>query len=83
LPLESDGSYSASGLAVGDTAVAVNSPNPKIIGMMANWKDPKKKPPPLEVPGWFEIAARYGTDGSAMMTYKVNGGPNVYDIELQ
>jgi hypothetical protein len=81
--IQPDGTYAANGLAVGDARVAVNSPNPKIIGSMANWKDPKKKPPPLEVPGWFEIPARYATDGGGMLTYKVQGGTTVYDIDLQ
>jgi hypothetical protein len=81
--IQSDGSYSANGLAVGDAAVAVSSPNPKVIGSMANWKDPKKKPPPFEVPGWFEIPARYGIDSSSTLTYNVKGGSQVYDIDLQ
>src|SRR5262245_23725689 len=81
--IQPDGTYVANGLAVGDAKVAINSPNPKIIGSMANWKDPKKKPPPLEVPGWFEIPARYGTDGGGLLTYKVQGGTTVYDIDLQ
>src|SRR5207244_6736580 len=57
--IQKDGTYSASGLAIGDAQVAVSSPNPKTIGSMASWKDPKKKPPSLEVPGWFEIPERY------------------------
>jgi len=81
--IQSDGTYSAAGLAVGDAQVAVNSPNPKIIGMNANWKDPKKKPPPFDVPGWFDIPAKYGSDSTSTLTYKVQGGQNVYDIELQ
>jgi hypothetical protein len=51
--------------------------------MMANWKDPSKKPPPFEVPGWFEIPARYGSDSTSALTYKVKGGSNAFDIELQ
>jgi hypothetical protein len=81
--IQRDGTYSAPGLAIGEAQVAVNSPNPKIIGAMANWKDPKKKPPPLEVPGWFEIPALYGDVGTSKLTYAVKGGANAFDIELK
>ena len=62
---------------------AVNSPNPKSIGIYTTWKDPSKKPPPFEVPGWFAIPDRYGNDSTSNLTYTVKGGQQVYDIELQ
>ena len=81
--IQRDGSYSADGLAVGEAQVAVNSPNPKGIGIFTTWKNPAKKPPPLEVPGWFEIPARYGDVGTSKLAFTVKGGANTFDIELK
>jgi hypothetical protein len=81
--IESDGSYSARGLAVGEAQVAVNSPDPKIIGINTNWKDPAKKPPPLVVPGWFAIPTQYESPSTSKLTYPVKGGSNVFDIDLK
>jgi hypothetical protein len=81
--IQSDGTYSAPGLAIGEAQVAVSSPNPKIIGSMATWKDPKKKPKPLEVPGWFEIPARYADSITSNLTITVKGGSNTFDIDLK
>jgi hypothetical protein len=81
--IQSDGTYSAPGLSVGEAQVAVSSPNPKVIGSMANFKDPKKRPKPLEVPGWFAIPAHYGDSITSKLTFTVQGGSNTFDIDLQ
>jgi hypothetical protein len=81
--IQKDGTYSASGLAIGDAQVAVNSPNPKSIGIFTTWKDPAKKPPPLEVPGWFAIPARYGDAVTSKLTVTIKGGANPFDIALK
>jgi hypothetical protein len=49
----------------------------------AGWRDEKKKPPPLEVPGWFAIPPRYGDVKSSGLTYNIRGGSNSIDIELK
>jgi hypothetical protein len=81
--IQRDGNYSADGVAVGDAQVAVNSPNPKSIGIFTTWKNPAKKPPPLEIPGWFEIPTRYGDVTTSKLNLAVKGGSNTFDIELK
>jgi hypothetical protein len=82
-PIQKDGQYDASGLAPGEIKVAVNSPNPKGVGRFTGWRDEKKKPPPFEVPGWFEIPGKYGDVKTSGLTYTIQGGSNPIDIELK
>ncbi len=81
--IENDGTYSARGLAVGKAQIAVNSPDPKSIGIYTTWKDPSKKPPPLEVPGWFGIPKQYESASTSGLSFPVEGGLNTNNIELK
>ena len=81
--IQPDGSYSASGLAPGEVKVAVNSPNPKRVAINAAWKDPNKKPPPLEVPGWFAIPQKYEDVSTSGLTIPLMSGANEFDIDLK
>ena len=82
-PIQKDGQYDASGLTPGEIKVAVNSPNPKGVAIYAGWREGKKKPPPLEVPGWFEIPGKYGDVKTSGLTFTIQGGSNPIDIELK
>jgi hypothetical protein len=81
--IKPDGSYHAAGVGTGEVKVAVNSPDPKIVGSHANWKDPSKKPPPINAPGWFAIPSQYESTQSSKLVYTVNRGDNRIDIELK
>jgi hypothetical protein len=81
--IQPDGSYSASGLAPGDVKVAVNSPNPKGVAIYAGWKDPNKKPPSLEVPGWFAIPQKYEDVTTSGLTVPLMSGSNEFNIDLK
>lgn len=81
--IQTDGHYSASGLAVGEVKIAVNSSNPKGVAIYAGFKDPKKKPPPFEVPGWFAIPQKYEDVATSGLTHTIRRGSNAFDIELK
>lgn len=81
--IQKDGSYSASGLAPGEVKVAVNSPNPKGVAIYAGWKDPSKKPPQFEVPGWFAIPQKYEDVTTSGLTIPLKSGANEFDIDLK
>ncbi len=81
--IQKDGQYYASGLAPGTVQVAVNSPNPKGVAVFAGWKDPSKKPPPLEVPGWFAIPTKYESVATSGLTVPIQRGSNSFDIALK
>jgi hypothetical protein len=80
--IQRDGGYSVRGVAVGHVQVTVASPDPKSIGSMANWKDPTKKPEPLDIPGWFAIPTEYESTGTSKLTYTIHRGENTINIEL-
>ena len=81
--IQKDGQYSASGLAAGEVMIAVNSPNPKGVAVYAGWKDPNKKPPPFEVPGWFAIPPKYENVTTSGLTFTIKRGSNSFDIEMK
>ena len=80
--IETDGSYSVSGVATGEARVAVNSPNPKSISL--TYKNPNKKPEPYpDVKGWFLVPKQYEKPSTSGLIYAIKRGENTIDIELK
>jgi hypothetical protein len=82
--IESDGTYSISGVATGEALVAVSSINPKSSDFQARQAEggPPPKPQP-EVKGWFPIPEKYNTPFKSGLTYSIKAGENKIDIELK
>jgi hypothetical protein len=84
--IASDGSYSVSGVAIGEAKVAVSSINPKSSDFVAIQREGSKKPPPPPRPavtGWFPIPAKYDTPFKSGLVYAIKGGENQIDIVLE
>src|SRR5262249_44904016 len=81
--IEPDGSYTVRGVAVGEARVAVNSPSPKSIVLYPNKNPNYKQEPYPDVPGWFAIPDKYENVATSGLTYKIRGGSNSIDIELE
>jgi hypothetical protein len=79
--IEADGSYAVRGVALGQARVAVNSPNPKSITLVA--KRGKTPQPYPDVPGWFPISKQYEKPSTSGLTYEIKGGTNAINIELK
>jgi hypothetical protein len=79
--IEEDGSYFVPGIVTGQARVAVNSPNPKSITLVAK-RDKKPEPYP-DVPGWFAIPKQYENPSTSGLTYTIKRGENKIDIELK
>jgi hypothetical protein len=79
----SDGTYSISGLAVGEAKAAVSSINPKSSDFQVRQPEGRPAPKPPEVKGWFPIPAKYDTPSKSGLTYPIKAGQNNIDIELK
>jgi hypothetical protein len=79
--IEKDGTFYVEDLATGEAKVAVNSPNPKSITMMAKGDRPPQKFP--DVPGWFAIPTKYEAVDKSGLVYTIKKGENKIDIELK
>jgi hypothetical protein len=90
-----DGTYSVTGIPVGQAKIAVLSPNPdpkvpepKEIGGKKKplgpegtpQNDPKKKDDKVK---WFEIPDRYGDADKSGLTFTIQEGANTYPITLK
>jgi hypothetical protein len=83
--INSDGTYSVSGLATGEATAAVSSINPKssdfqVIRRGEGGPPPKPRP---EVKGWFPIPADYQDLSKPRLTYPIKSGQNTIDIDLK
>jgi hypothetical protein len=82
--IQPDGSYSISGLAVGQAKAAVSSLNPKSSDFTPMQREGAKPPPPRpEVQGWFPIPEKYDAPHTSGLTYPIKRGENMIDIELE
>ena len=82
--IETDGSYTVSGVATGEAKVAVSSRNPKSSDFIPMQREgAEKRPPPPDVPGWFRIPEKYETTFNSGLTYTIKPGPNTINIELK
>ena len=83
--INSDGTYSISGVASGEAKAAVSSINPKSSDFQLRRPQeggPKANPRP-EVKGWFPIPEKYDTPFKSGLTYPIKAGENTIDIELK
>ena len=78
--IKDDGSYSVSGLPIGNARVAVNSSDPKKVRINPRGKERASSP---EVPDWFPIPKQYGAPSTSGLTYAIEGGQNKIDIMLK
>jgi hypothetical protein len=84
--IDKDGSYSVSGVSLGEAKVAVSSINPKSSDFVAIQREgsTKPKPPPRPaVTGWFPIPEKYDTPHKSGLVYTIKTGENKIDIELE
>jgi len=78
--IKDDGSFSVSGLAIGNARVAVNSSDPKKVRINPRGKE---RAPSPDAPGWFPIPKQYGAPSTSGLTYPIEGGQNKIDITLK
>ena len=82
--INSDGTYSISGVATGEAKAAVSSINPKSSDFQVRQAEGRPPPKPRpEVKGWFPIPAEYQDLSKPRLTYTVKSGQNTIDIELK
>jgi hypothetical protein len=79
-----DGTYSISGVAVGEAKAAVSSINPKSSDFQLRrpQEGGPKTPPRTEVKGWFPIPTKYDTPFKSGLVYTIKSGDNTIDIDL-
>src|SRR5262245_3508333 len=88
-----DGTYSFSGIPVGEAKLAVTSPDPRALSEAA--KNPRgaderrppppdqPAPPPVDAKKWFAIPDRYSDYASGELQLIVRAGANPHNIELK
>jgi hypothetical protein len=82
--IQSDGTYSITGVAIGEAKAAVSSINPKSSDFQVRQAEGRPPPKPRpEVKGWFPIPAKYDTPFKSGLTYSIKPGQNNIDIELK
>jgi hypothetical protein len=82
--IETDGSYTVSGVATGEAKVAVSSRNPKSSDFIPIQREGGPKLPPRpDYPGWFPIPDKYETPYKSGLTYTIKRGENKINIELE
>ena len=82
--INSDGTYSISGVAIGEAKAAVSSINPKSSDFQVRQAEGRPPPKPRpEVKGWFPIPEKYNTPFKSGLTYSIKAGQNQIDIELK
>jgi hypothetical protein len=82
--IDSDGSYSIQGVAIGEAKAAVSSINPKSSDFQVRRPQGRQPPAPRpEVKGWFPIPAKYDTPFKSGLIYPIKAGQNQIDIELK
>jgi hypothetical protein len=82
--IQSDGTYSISGLATGEAKAAVSSINPKSSDFQLRrpQEGGPRTPPRPEVKGWFPIPEKYDAPYKSGLTYTIKAGENKIDIDL-
>jgi hypothetical protein len=82
--IDSDGTYSIEGVAIGEAKAAVSSINPKSSDFQVRRPQARQplKPRP-EVKGWFPIPEKYNTPFKSGLSYSIKAGQNTIDIELK
>jgi hypothetical protein len=82
--INSDGTYSLSGVATGEAKAAVSSINPKSSDFQLRrpQEGGPQAPARPEVKGWFPIPEKYNTPFKSGLTYKIKSGANTIDIDL-
>jgi hypothetical protein len=82
--IERDGSYTVSGVATGETKVAVSSRNPKSSDFTPLQREGGPKLPPRpDYPGWFPIPEKYELTFKSGLIYAIKSGANTINIELE
>jgi hypothetical protein len=82
--IDSDGTYSISGVATGEAKAAVSSINPKSSDFQVRQAEGRPPPKPRpEVKGWFPIPEKYDTPSKSGLTYSIKTGQNKLDIDLK
>src|SRR5262245_18162987 len=82
--INSDGTYSVHGVAVGQAKVAVSSINPQSSDFQMRQVEGKAPPKPRpKVAGWFRIPEKYDAPYKSGLVYTIKRGENKYDIELE
>jgi hypothetical protein len=82
--INEDGTYSVEGVPVGEAKAAVNSPNPNSGDFQPLIREGQPPPPPRpEIRGWFPIPREYQDLSKPVLSYPIQRGQNVIDIELK
>jgi len=82
--INSDGTYTVRGVAVGQSKIAVSSINPQSSDFQTRQVEGRPPPKPRpKVQGWFPIPDKYDAPYKSGLVYTVKRGENTYDIELQ
>jgi hypothetical protein len=82
--IQSDGTFSIQGVAVGEAKAAVSSINPKSSDFQPRQAEGRPPPKPRpEVKGWFPIPEKYDAPYKSGLVYTIKPGPNAIDIVLE
>jgi hypothetical protein len=82
--INTDGTYSISGVATGEAKAAVSSINPKSSDFQLRrpQEGGPRANPRTEVKGWFPIPQKYDTTFKSGLSYTIKAGENKIDIDL-
>src|SRR5262249_47291974 len=90
--IQPDGTYTVSGVPVGQAKVVVSSPDPRIVGGKKNPRGDKQRAgredadvrPELKIDpkNWFPIPPKYSDPSQTDLTVTVDRGQTAFDIKL-
>ncbi len=76
-----DGTYEVKNIGAGKIRLAVYSPDPAEVTVLA--RRPEEIPPPKDRSKWFPIPEHYSDFAKSDLTFQLSRGANPFNIELK
>ena len=79
--INTDGTYTVTGIPIGPAKISVGSPDPKSTKVAQRKKE--EPPPKPDTTNWMAIPSKYGDAKDSGLTTEIKSGKNAFPIELK